>query len=434
MGNALEKIPPITPLSSTSFQEEIRENKNVLARAALYLGVIILIFFIAAQYSVQYRQNDAPLLTGSAMGKTIYYKRHKHEYNLVFLGDSRTYCGIHPELIDAALGTKSINLSVFAHWFPTQFPQIQDVVSSWPQNAVMVWSIGAQNFDNVGDNLWSQNSPYYIGFKNVPRYLIWGFKPGPIAYNLYKHSRLFDLVETLRTSAKHFREWTSKEVGAENTTGTNKAPDLSPPTEGNKDIEPKRYTIPPFVGMTSVEIVDQLKRDPGFASAEIVYEKGRETSILAIRQSGAYYRIELDPEFFRKKQEESASHNTEDATPQGFSINSSYMKLFIKALDLIKEKHIHLIVNEIQEAPFAYGNNATRNLWSEQMHQVIEPEVRKRGFDYIRVDFDQLTDEDYFDYNHLNSKGVERYNPLLADQLRPLIKKYIRPKKSKHAL
>ncbi len=56
--------------------------------------------------------------------KLLYYRQHRSDYNLVLLGDSLTYTGLHPEFIDPLLGTRSVNLAIFAHWFATQYPLI----------------------------------------------------------------------------------------------------------------------------------------------------------------------------------------------------------------------------------------------------------------------------------------------------------------------
>jgi poly-D-alanine transfer protein DltD len=57
------------------------------------------------------------------------------------------------------------------------------------------------------------------------------------------------------------------------------------------------------------------------------------------------------------------------------------------------------------------------------MRTKVASYVRSQGFQYISVDFTKFKDDDYFDYNHLNAKGSQRYDKMLADLLRPLLKR-----------
>jgi hypothetical protein len=38
---------------------------------------------------------------------------------------------------------------------------------------------------------------------------------------------------------------------------------------------------------------------------------------------------------------------------------------------------------------------------------------------YVRSDWDVLSGADFFDYNHLNQDGIDKYNRMLAEALRP---------------
>jgi hypothetical protein len=51
----------------------------------------------------------------------------------------------------------------------------------------------------------------------------------------------------------------------------------------------------------------------------------------------------------------------------------------------------------------------------------VRPKVESRGFPYVTTDLERLQNDDYFDYNHLNSNGIEKYAPMLAAALRPLL-------------
>ncbi len=50
----------------------------------------------------------APCSSGSLVQKTNAYDRDRSGFNLIFIGDSRTYCAMHPDLLDPLLGVRSV--------------------------------------------------------------------------------------------------------------------------------------------------------------------------------------------------------------------------------------------------------------------------------------------------------------------------------------
>ena len=93
---------------------------------------------------------------------------------------------------------------------------------------------------------------------------------------------------------------------------------------------------------------------------------------------------------------------------------------FIAILEIFAASKVRLVVNELEEAPFMYGHPLVREKHRSMMRERVQPEIERRGFAYIRADLDQLSDDDYFDYNHMNSKGIEKYTPMLAQLLNEL--------------
>ena len=61
-----------------------------------------------------------------------------------------------------------------------------------------------------------------------------------------------------------------------------------------------------------------------------------------------------------------------------------------------------------------------RTKWRNMMRDLVQPEVERRGFTYIRTNLDAIADKDYFDWNHMNSKGVDKYTTMLAQRLNEL--------------
>ncbi len=91
----------------------------------------------------------------------------------------------------------------------------------------------------------------------------------------------------------------------------------------------------------------------------------------------------------------------------------AYWRMFEEMLDLFQSHGVRVIVNEMEEAPFIYRNQLLREKWRAFMRDVVSRRVREAGFPYVHVDFDRLTDDDYFDYNHLNSRGIAKFATLI---------------------
>jgi len=87
-----------------------------------------------------------PSMTGYLHQRLAYYAEHRDEFDLVFVGDSRTYCGIPPAVMDPLLEARSLNLAVPAHWLPTQYPFLRDLLDCLRPGTTVVLSLGPLNF------------------------------------------------------------------------------------------------------------------------------------------------------------------------------------------------------------------------------------------------------------------------------------------------
>ena len=100
---------------------------------------------------------------------------------------------------------------------------------------------------------------------------------------------------------------------------------------------------------------------------------------------------------------------------------SRYRQLFEDMLDQFASAQVKLVVLEVEEAPYTYRHPAIRRAWRDFMRRNVEPLVTARGFKYVRTDWDAFDDADYFDFNHLNSRGASRYTEQLVAALGPLL-------------
>lgn len=113
------------------------------------------------------------------------YLQDPKPYSAIFLGDSRTYCDIHPELLESFVpGMHALNLSNFSNWFPTQLGVVREIANRIPPGTQVIWSIGHQNFS-------SSRIPvvYPIGFADALRLTWWnaGKAPNGLSDNLYHY-------------------------------------------------------------------------------------------------------------------------------------------------------------------------------------------------------------------------------------------------------
>jgi hypothetical protein len=334
---------------------------------------------------------------GSLVQKTRAYQQDAERYDLVFVGDSRTYCAIHPDLLDPVLGTRSINLAHWANWFPTQYAQIDDLIEDLPVGATLVWSIGHQNFRPIHEQV---HTAYPVGLSRLPGYLTMGYTAGSLRDNLV----FFNPATTLLGWMPQLRQRLDGALMKELWRSEIPNGELRATQAGQASTADVRATIA------------SLREDPLTAELEILTESGRVTSLAVSKTNGAYERIEIDQAFFRDKQRENAAdvrRNLEDH-PDNFDPAPEYWNSFLAILDLCQDRNVRLIVNEIEEAPYVYLTTERRERWRRFMHENVAPEVVRRGFPYLRADFDLLTDDDYFDFNHLNQDGIRTYTDLLA--------------------
>ena len=353
------------------------------------------------------------MVSGSqgVIGRAEWYKAHANDFNLVFLGDSRTYCGVHSFLIDPLLGTNSINLAQFAHWLPTQYPMIQDMVKNIPSNTTVVWSIGHQNFFASS----GIQRVYPVGIQHAIEYVTWGVPRQGLLDNVLYYNPLTYLVAARSEARQNLFKRFEAPV--------------------HLDIEFIKSAHAETDGIASIlqscnqvdlSCVQQAARkDPRFADASLTQENGKVNSIVFYTNRGSYFRVELDRAFFRSKQAELAPKSMAEKEANAWTIPAAdpgMWRLFEEILSEFKKHGVKLVVNEIEEAPFMYSHPLVRGKYQAFMHNEVKKRVEQEGYTYISVDYDQLQADDYFDYNHLNSKGAFKYAALLSAQIKPHLK------------
>ncbi len=341
--------------------------------------------------------------------KIDHYRRHRAEYDLIFVGDSRTYCGISPTELDPLLGTRSFNVSTLAHWFPTQFSSLQDLLPHVPADTVVVWSIGHQNFRRVGAG--EVNGTYPIRARNVPRYLRWGHRWSSLQANVITYFpglRIYSNRAHLRALLEGLWGRPLRSGGPATTTErTEEKTSLPLPEVSPRSISPQEVE----------RRMAQLRADPSTLWVEPFYSGPAVTSLSVHQRGGNYVRVELDEPYFRAMQAELAADLKPEPVDR-FVADPESWQAFLGIVELFDRYGVRLVVNEFEEAPYHYEVSHNRDLYRDFMRDVRRF-FESRGTPYVRVDFERLRDDDYFDYNHLNSKGIPVFSRMFADALRP---------------
>lgn len=391
------------------------------------------------------RPSEHPLADSLPI-KTAYYQAHAAEFDLVLLGDSRTYINLQPHEIDARLGTRSVNLGMWGHYFATQHGQLCDIIGRIPKNATVLWSIGHRNFQPVDESVWRDLFPpaqitpfnpdgrwfidrYPVGIQNAPWLLWWGYPWHAVKRNIVRFGPLGELLETTRDWRYTLNRRRNNPVASFSLIAAAEAAPRR--LEAPEAVVPS-FSVPastPCTEPTEDELLALRRRyidDRYVASVETARSDDKITSLIVYTTQGSYYRIEVDPEFFRHKQRELAELIRRDRKPdaeivEAYAPSPPFWRNFLAILDLFQAHGIHLVVNEVDEAPFIYEAWGGREELRRFMAERVAPEVRARGIPYLCVDVDRLSDAEYFDMDHFNSAGTAIYAEMLAEALRPYL-------------
>ncbi len=328
---------------------------------------------------------------GTLTDKRDYYLSHKNEFNTLILGDSRTLCGMHPDLIDQYWDRNSFNLAHWAVWFPAQYALISDIAADIPQDTLIVWSIGHQNFSRA-----DLKPVYPPGWQRLARYKGWHYKLSefvpiqmsyfPLTSLIGRRDIIYDKIQTVF-----------------------KRPVIKAATAQTDQKKPAPTVMQDIADQDITGYVRQWFDDDGNLA-----------SVAQYKINGAMARTEINPAFYRHKQQKIMTSDGRHFSD--FVQDKANREMFIAILDIFKEHGLRVIVNEFEETPYTYPDDKERQKFRNFMRSPIKDIVESYGYDYVHVDFDHLQDADYFDYNHLNSKGIAKFSAMLGPQLQDLTK------------
>lgn len=356
--------------------------------------------------------------------KVARYLARRTAYNIVFIGDSRTFTDIQPRVIDLLIGRRSYNLATFGLWMPVQYLEFRDVFPEVPSGTVLVWSLSHQNFAPVGERWWIPGQ-YAFGFFDFLEYAMDGY---PVKRILQEYEESPYSPADLAVKAKKrlilpFQAivWRSghpisRQEAAQPTVPANGMlrPEASQPVlqraESNR--------------AAAARIINQMKNNDQVVYVSPVVKDGVVNSVETTRVDGGYDRIIVDRDFFKAEQSQLWPVHSGSDDGCHFTANDVYMRTFVKILNLISEYHLRVIVNYIEDAPGSWPSDSERSCAKRFMIQTIVPILRQRGIGFVAPDLYpkiNYSNDYYFDNSHLHSEGAGIYSSLLAPELKKVL-------------
>lgn len=370
-----------------------------------YLAGIAILFLLLGSTTHLYwhlkKGDDPNELLLRPTGKLEHLKKFGKNYDLILWGDSRTYLGADPEIISSHTGLKTFNYANMAHWFPTQYPQLKRSIP-YLKGKHVVWVIGRINFNVLNTENPDVNENFYLDIYDFIEYWKLGYRPTVLIDNLMRrylpsNSILFK-KNALQSRLNYLLD---KDAFKSNLNGK----------ENAEQVAEQKLIDAAFIE------VDRLYPD---AISRKLTDGKSESNVLVdvFLDNGHRSHHEVKPAYFRSLQ---GKWTAETSSEADYTINPIMFELFTRILSLFKDNSIELTVVEYRDAPYQTRHTAVQNA-----HRTILDKMKKivldSGYDYLQPDMSPLRNEDYFDYNHLNTVGARKYSTILGEALGSLAK------------
>ncbi len=329
------------------------------------------------------------------------YAKQAEQYDLIFIGDSRTYCGFHPEIIDPLLGSNSINLATWANWLPTQYLFVKDLIPQIPPGTTVVWTIGKSNLSSD-----SFRDRYPLSFEDVVLFYNLDLPLSDIQTAWLSHNPVFTFL--LKRKAIYNRIVSLANRALPTIPGF--AYVQSPRAEVASEQQSSVVTTHPPESVLNVLVKETL------------YDSGNPTSIGYTTKEGGYCRYELDRDFFKSKEKSRQFTTEEIAAFKPNRVSPSMDYLLKESLKQFHEAGIKLVLNVIEDSPYNYGRSPViREQWKQHLLQYLRQQAAPYSFPVLDVDQSEILDDDYFDHNHLNFRGIKKFAVAFTNVAKPHI-------------
>jgi hypothetical protein len=100
-----------------------------------------------------------------------------------------------------------------------------------------------------------------------------------------------------------------------------------------------------------------------------------------------------------------------------FEPKEKNMKIFQKILELFENSMHRLVIVEYWDTPYNYSIPGNYEIYKAFLSQ-IQAMVKPYGYTYIRPEFKDFRNGDYFDYNHMNLQGSKKFTLRVAKAYR----------------
>ena len=405
--------------------------KRLSVRSVLtyYLAVVLIVLFASNFIRRPNRFPDKITMAGFLGEKAEALKKDSSNFDLVFLGDSKTYCGFHPSEIDKNLGTRSANLSHWQSGLAVQYAALQDILPHLSKNTTVVYSIGHINFVpeeasvKIVYPIWPSTliNLMRMGFswselaKNVlwsaSRYTNAAYIPGFVVY-AHRQSILTRIASFLElppsTPANIPEGFTTFELHSIPVPKLPKG--FYSDSDKQSSIEAAKKIEAALAHDTRALFVDRIVKD------------GIATSIGVRGSRGGYWHIIIRSDYFERIKKLRVEKITRPIPESSKYVAERYLVLLDEIISLFQKHGVRLVINELNESPMSYKFEQDK-VYLESVMKTVRKMVESRGVPYIRVNPELLSDTDYFDHNHFTRKGAQKYGALFAQEYRKVIDK-----------
>lgn len=347
--------------------------RSIWRHVAGFVLTAIVLSFLAEPFLVRL-DAGLPKHVPGLVEKRKMWSQNKERFDLVFIGDSRTYLGIAPTYIEQSSGLKGYNLGFWANWLPTQVALIRDISKDLPKRKIIVWSVSHDTFKKRPGEV---NTIYPLGMSNA--FSLWqnGFSIRDLSENVLRFFpglSLFVARDRLRM-------------------------------EMNTLLASNGSAAPSVDDTLFKQVAEAGKSTLNAFAALPVISQNAVTAVDFYTDDGGLVRQELVSEYYRARQLEASR----DLAPADhFQPDSVYVELFQSTLRWLKEHRIPVIVNEMELAPYHYGHGRSGESFRNFMTS-LRADLEREAVPYIRVAFETYPNKYYFDFTHLNHDGVRAY-------------------------
>ena len=152
---------------------------------------------------------------------------------------------------------------------------------------------------------------------------------------------------------------------------------------------------------------------------DAVYDDDEFQAAIVYKHNGAMLFAEIEPWVFREEQKRAERL---PVLSEEFRPDPRYLKLFDAILDLFQKYPVKLVVNEWEDAPYAYTTPENYGHYRVFMKK-IRGRVEEKKIPYILSGQSWgPKDSDYYDSSHLNFDGAVKYSAGLAGRLKTVLK------------